>query len=276
MDHFTSAGIWGALAAAHDAAPALRLGTLVANGDLWNPSLLAREALLIDAMTDGQFELGVGAGWSKADYAAAGVTREPAAVRVARLAEAVQIFGQAFRGERVRFAGEHYRVDGGDPWPRRRDAVIPLLIGGGARPILEIAARHADVVSIHRNLEHGVSASWSEDLRNHGSFPDAVARRVGWVRDAAGDRFETLELHAIVLKAVVTDRRLEVANEIAGSHELPVDRILASPHYLIGTIDEIVDTLEERRSRWGITYWTLVPGNDLEAFAPVVGRLQGT
>jgi probable F420-dependent oxidoreductase len=274
MDHFSSGGIWGALVAAHEAAPSLRLGTLVANGDLWNPSLLAREALLVDALTDGRFELGVGAGWSVEDYQAAGVDRDPASERVERLAEAVQVFGQAFRGEAVRVNGAYYSIDGGQPWPRRDGAAIPLLVGGGARPILEIAAQYADIVSIHRNLEHGVAASWSDDLRDHGQYQDAVARRVAWVRSVAGERFPSLQLHAIVLRAEVTDRREEVARAIAESHALPVERLLASPHYLIGTVEEIVRDLLERRERWGISYWTLVPGNDLRAFAPVVETLQ--
>ena len=276
MDHLNSAGVWGPLVAAHEAAPSLRLGTVVLNGDLWNPSLVAREAATVDRLTDGALELGLGAGWDERDYRAVGVAREAPAVRIPRLAEALEILTAVFSGERLAFEGEHYRVDGGEPWPVPAQARLPILVGGGARPILELAARRADIVSIHRNLVGGVAASWSVEVDADGRFVDAVARRIGWVRDAAGPRFDALELHAIVLKAIVTPRRDEVAAALAEGHALSPEAILESPHYLVGTIDEIADVLAARRERWGISYWTIVAGNDLAAIAPVVERLTGT
>ena len=276
MDHLSSAGVWGPLVAAHEAAPSLRLGTVVLNGDLWNPSLLAREAATVDRLTDGALELGVGAGWDERDYRATGVEREAPTVRIPRLAEALEILRTVFAGEPLAFDGEHYHVDGGEPWPAPAQARLPILVGGGARPILELAGRRADIVSIHRNLVAGVAASWSQEVDGEGRFADAVARRIGWVRDAAGPRFETLELHAIVLKAIVTPRRDEVAATLAEGHALSPEAILESPHYLIGTVDQIAETLLARRERWGISYWTIVAGNDLEAFAPVARRLTGT
>lgn len=272
MDHFGASGIWGPLVAAHRAAPSLRVGTIVLNGDLWNPSLAAREAATVDMLTDGSLELGVGAGWSEADYHAAGVLRDPPATRIARLEEALQIMRLAFSGAPVRFEGSHYTVDGGEPWPAPVQAHLPILVGGGARPILELAGRHADIVSIHRNLQDGVAASWSDDL----SERDAVARRVRWVRNAAKGRFELLELHAIVLKAIVTTDRVGAAASVAAGHALAPEQILASPHFLIGTVDEISADLVARRERWGINYWTIVDGNDHEAFGPVARRLTGT
>jgi probable F420-dependent oxidoreductase len=275
MDHFNSGGIWGPLVLAHEVAPSLRLGTIVLNGDLWPPAIVAREAATVDRLTDGALELGIGAGWDLRDYAAAGLDRAPAKVRIARLAEAIRIIRSALAGEHVRFQGEHHSADGGEPWPRSAQERLPILVGGGARPILELAARTADIVSVHRNLEHGVAASWSADLDESGRFSRAVDERIGWVRDAAGERFDALELHAILLKAVVTDDRAGAAAQLAENHALPPESILASPHYLIGTVDEIVDDLVARRERWGISYWTLVAGNDLAGFAPVIARLAG-
>lgn len=275
MDHFTSAGIWGPLVAAHEAAPALRLGTLVLNGDLWNPAIVAREASTVDRLTDGSLELGLGAGWDVRDYTATGVSRSPAPIRVDRLAEAVQIIQSVFAGERLEFSGTHYTVDGGEPWPRPAQDRLPILLGGGARPVLELAARAADIVSVHRNLDSGLAASWSPELDETGRFSTAVDERISWVRDAAGGRFNSLELHAIILKAVITNDRDGAARDLAEHHTLPAEAILASPHYLLGTVDEIAGELVARRERWGISYWTLVAGNDLVAFAPVVERLAG-
>ena len=274
MDHFGASGIWGPLVAAHHAAPSLRLGTVVLNGDLWHPVLAAREASTVDLLTGGKLELGLGAGWSLDDYRAMGAEREPAPVRIARLEEAIEIYRRAFAGEPVSLDGEHYTVESG-AWPAPAQERVPLLIGGGARPILELAGRQADIVSVHRNLSDGMAKSWAPELGDHGGHPDEVSRRVAWVRDAAGERFDELELHAIVLKAIVTDRPAEVAAELAENHHLPPERLLESPHYLLGTVEEIAERLRERREHWGISYWTIVDGNDREAFGPVVRELTG-
>ncbi|MEA2682312.1 MAG: hypothetical protein QOK05_640 [Chloroflexota bacterium] len=275
-DHFrSSGGVFGSLIAAYDAAPSLRIGTAVLNNDFWLPSLLAREVITADVLSDGHMELGLGAGWDEPDYLAMGLERQPIGDRISKLEEAIQILRMAFAGEPVKFQGTYYNVDGGAPWPRPVQERLPLLIGGGGKRILELAARSADIVSIHRVLQAGVAASWVADAGEHGEHPDAMSERVSWVRAAAGDRFDSLQLHAILLKAVVTDRREEVALEV-GPPGFSAEAVLASPHFLIGSVDQMVSDLVERRERYGISYWTLVYGNDVNAFAPVVQRLAGT
>jgi len=275
-DHFgSSGGIWSSLVAAHDAAPDLRVGTLVLTNDFWNPSILAREAITADVLTDGALELGLGAGWAVEDYRATGIERGPAGERIERLDEALTILEQAFSGEHVRLSGAHHDVDGGAPWPGPVQEHIPILVGGGGKRILQLAARRADIVSIHRNLQRGIAESWQPEYADRGGFPDAVLERVSWIQEAAGERFEQLELHALILKVVVTDRRESEAAEIGRPNGLTAEQVLTSPHYLVGTIDQMVEDLLDRRERWGITYWTVVGGNDLTPVARVVEQLAG-
>ena len=274
-DHFhSSGGIFSALQAAYEAAPSLRVGTLVLNNDFWQPSLLAREAITADVMTGGAFELGIGAGWDEPDYRAMGVERRPPGERVERLAEAIHILRLAFSGRPVHFAGRHYTVDGGEPWPKPTQPRIPIVMGGGSPRVLALAGRDADIVSIHRNLQRGVAGSWDREKQERGEFADVVGERVGWVREAAGERFPELELNAIVLKAVFTKNRMDAAAELGRANNLPAERVLASPHYLVGEAEEMAEDLLRRRERWGISYWTLV-GGDVAAFAKVVSRLAG-
>jgi probable F420-dependent oxidoreductase len=274
VDHFgTSGGIFSSLVAAYEAAPSLRVGTLVANGDVWNPALLAREVVTADVLTDGGFELGLGAGWSESDYRAMGLERRPASERLEKLGEAIEILRQAFAGGPVQYDGRHYQVET-PTLPRPVQEHIPLVIGGGGRGILELAARHADIVSLHRKLQRGVAASWEGEAAGNGST-DRVAERVGWVKAAAGERFDRLQLHALLQKVVVTDRRREAAAELGRANGFGPDDVLASPHFLVGTVDEMAADLVDRRDRWGISYWTLVGGDSIEAFAPVVQRLSG-
>ena len=73
----------------------------------------------------------------------------------------------------------------------------------------------------------------------------------------------------------MTDRRREAAEELQKSWtQLSVDEILKAPYVLIRTVDEMVDALQARRNRWGISYFvTFEPF--LDALAPVVARLTG-
>ena len=272
IDHFgTSGGIFSSLVSAYHAAPSLRFGTLVLNADIWNPALVAREVVTADVLTDGRFELGLGAGWNDDDYRTVGLARASVEQRLDKLVEAIHVLRQFFAGGPVQHEGAYFTIEAG-ALPKPKQAGIPLLIGGGGRRILELAAREADIVSLHRRLDRGVAASW----RGEGATRDRVAERVGWVRDAAGARFAELELHALLQKVVVTDRRHEVAAELGGAHGLEAEDVLASPHFLVGTVDEMAADLVERRSRWGISYWTLVGADALDAFAPVVQRLAGS
>ncbi|HEX3508745.1 MAG TPA: LLM class F420-dependent oxidoreductase, partial [Candidatus Dormibacteraeota bacterium] len=61
---------------------------------------------------------------------------------------------------------------------------------------------------------------------------------------------------------------------MAGGVGVESKDILAMPHFLIGTVDEVVEDLQQRRERYGISY-VIVPGEAAEAFAPVVTRLTG-
>jgi hypothetical protein len=100
-----------------------------------------------------------------------------------------------------------------------------------------------------------------------------VAKKVAWIQSAAGDRFARITLHALILKVVVTTTRNDAIADLSRAQRLPEDHIRSSPHFLVGTTSQITEELRERRERWGISYWTLAPGNDIAGFAPVVEAL---
>src|ERR1700722_16083914 len=154
-------------------------------------------------------------------------------IRIDRLEESLQILDQAFSGRPVAFEGAYYSVNGGSAWPEPRQGHPPLLIGGGSQRVLSLAARRADIVSLHRNLQKGTAASWSLEK------PDSTTERVGWIRDAAGDRYSHRELRTMRQRVGVTDRRDDGAREIGEPNGLSADEVLNFPSYLIGTIDEM-------------------------------------
>jgi probable F420-dependent oxidoreductase len=261
------------LISAAEATTRLRVGTNVLNNDLRHPVLVAREAATIDRLTDGRLQLGLGAGHMKSEYDEAGLAYDAGATRVERLAEAVAIIKRLLQGGAVTVAGRHYRVTAHTihPGPVQQPHP-PLLIGGNGRRLLTLAAKEADIVGLSGITfrEGGTRADVS------GWTVAGVDERVRLVREAAGARYEQIEMSALVQRVVVTGQRREAAQELARRWtQLSADEILESPYVLVGTVDQIVDDLQARRRRWDISYYvTFEPY--MEAFAPVVARLTGT
>lgn len=261
-----------ALLAAADATTTLRVGTMVLANDYRHPVMLAKEAATLDVLTDGRFDLGIGAGWMTADYEAAGIPLDRPGVRVDRLEEALRVLRGAWAPEPFTFHGEHYRVtDLVVPPTPITPGGPPIVIGGGGERVLRLAAREADVVAVNVNLRAGVI----DERAFPDGTPEATDRKLGWIREAAGDRFERLELQVRVHLAMVTDDRTGVIEQLAPAFGLTPEQAAETPHALIGSVEEICDQLVERRERWGISQIGL-SHDQLDAFAPVVARLAGT
>jgi probable F420-dependent oxidoreductase len=259
-----------ALVAAADATRHLRVATAVLNNDFRHPVVLAREAATVDVLTGGRLQLGLGAGHMKAEYDQAGLTFDPGPTRIERLAEAVAIITGLLSGEPLTYTGRHYRVSGHTIHPRPVQIPHPpIFIGGNAPPLLALAARQADIVGLT-----GIA------FRRGGTAPDVsnwqaarVDEQVRLVREAAGERFDALELNALIQRVVVTDDRRRAAQELAQRWtQLSVEDVLATPFLLIGTVEQMAEDLRARRERWGLSYH-LVHEEALEALAPVIARL---
>src|SRR4030095_14221401 len=190
----------------------------------------------------------------------------------ARPAEAIFIIKGLLGGAEVNFAGQHYRVTRHriHPLPVQRPHP-PIIVGGNGPRLLALAAKEADIVNLT-----GIT------FTRGGTVPDmsgwraaAIDERMRVVREATGERFNRLVLSAQVQRVIVTDRRREAAEELRKSwKELSVDEILEAPYALIGSVDEMVESLHVRRERWGLSYFvTFEPY--LETLAPIVAKLTG-
>ena len=260
-----------ALTAAALATTRLRVGSLVFSNDFRHPVVLAKEAATLDVLSGGRFELGLGAGWLRAEYDQAGISFAAPGTRVERLEEAVTIVKGLLAGEGVTFTGRHYAIADleGRPAPVQRPHP-PILIGGGGQRTLSLAAREASIVGfVPRALKDGSGLDRAD-------FGEAALRqKIEWVRAAAGARFGSLELHALIQAVAVSDQRTQTVDQLASRFRVSRDLVLETPYVLLGTIDEICETVRQRRERYGISYLTVFE-RDMEAFAPVVARLAGT
>lgn len=261
-----------ALMAAADATTTLRVGSMVFCNDFRHPVALAKEAATLDVLSDGRFDLGLGAGWLRSDYQRAGITLDPPGVRIDRLAEAITVIKELLGDQPCSFSGRYYHLDGlsGTPKPLQRPHP-PIFIGGGGRRLLTLAARQADIVGLNPVMASGaVDASIGPD-----ATCAAVARKVAWIRQAAGARWDRLEIQTRVHAVIITEDRWKVAGDMAGLFGLTPEEALGSPHALCGTVSQIADDLVAWRERHGISVIGL-PLDALESLAPVVARLAGT
>ena len=261
-----------ALVAAAAATTRLRIGTLVLANDYRHPLLVAKEAATVDLLSGGRLELGLGAGWLARDYAESGIPHDPPSVRIERLEEGLAVVKGLLEGGRFSFAGRYYTVTDhpGTPLPVQRPRP-PILVGGGGRRILSLAGREADIVSVNFDLRSG----WIGTQLGVTATAEATAEKVGWVREAAADRFDGIELSYTAYLTMVTDDRDGVAAGLGYGFGLDADQVVAMPNFAIGTVAQIADELERRRDELGLSY-VVVGGECHEAMAPVVARLAGT
>jgi probable F420-dependent oxidoreductase len=261
-----------ALMSAADSTTSLRVGSLVFDNDYRHPAVLAKEMATLDLLSEGRFDLGIGAGWLRSDYDQAGIPFDPPGVRIERLEEGLKIIKGLLTGGTFSFVGKHYRISEleGLESPVQKPHP-PVLLGGGGRRMLGLAAREADIVNVNYDLREG---RISRKLAQTG-LAQVTDQKLDWIREAAGPRLQQIELSVFIFFATITDDREGVASAMAPAIGSETKDVLEVPHFLIGTCDQLVEDLQRRRDRYGISY-VVVPGEVAEDFAPVVQRLAGS
>jgi probable F420-dependent oxidoreductase len=265
--HFT---MGSGLTSIAEATRRLRVGMLVCDTDFRHPALLAKEAASLDVLTEGRFELGLGAGWMLSDYEQTGIPFGAPAVRFQRFSESLTILKGLFAEQPLSFQGRQFTIDGlqGLPKPVQKPH-MPLLLGAGGPRMLRLAAREADVVSVLMQSLPGGGLDWT--CASSAEFD----RKFATVREAAGERYATLEKNLLMQKTVITDGPPRVAAEdLSGAWGISPEDVLDTPLALIGSVDAAIEELQARRARWDVSY-VCVFADAMEAFGPVVARLAG-
>lgn len=271
-DHFGDQ--WGplvALTVAAEATSTLQIGALVFDNDYRHPVVLAKEIATLDLVSEGRAIFGLGAGWMRSDYEQSGLPYDEPAVRVDRFEEAVEVYTQLFREGTATFEGTHYSINGAVGEPRPTSGGPKLLIGGGGKRVLSHAARHADIVGVNPNLKSGAT----DQATAQSAVADMVDKRIGWIKDAAGERFDELELQMLTFIVQIGGNRKEMAEMMGPAMGISPEQAHDAPLALVGSVEEICDQLVERRERWGLNDW-VVHDAEFEAFGEIVARLAGT
>jgi probable F420-dependent oxidoreductase len=254
----------------------LRISAFVHNNDLRHPAVLAQELATLDVLSGGRLDVAIGAGWNEPEYRAIGIPFDPIRVRQARLAEAIAVIKGCFGEGAFSFTGDHYTITEYDAYPKPvQKPHPPFMIGGGGRTTLELAAREAQIVGLAPRILSGQrpdpdSITWA-----------ATEEKIGWVRAAAGDRFDDLSFNVYPSQWPIT-----VTDDLRGEARKVIDRmkertgremteqdVIESPHIFIGSIDRFVEKFQELRERLGINSFLV---GSLDELGPVVERLAGT
>lgn len=259
-----------ALATAAALTRRIRIGAYVFANDFRHPLILAREAATLDVLSGGRLELGLGAGWMRSDYRRLGLPYDRPGLRIARLEEALGLIKRLLSGEAVTHAGRFYRLEGArvGPGPIQRPHP-PIMLGGGGPRLLRMAAREAQIVGFAPQM----GTAGRPMLR--ATTEAALAERVAVVREAAGPRFNELELNVFVADAGVVGRgqplpaSLRTLLKSAGPAAIG-----GSPYLLYGTASQLRERVLRRRDRLGISAYG-IPAQAMEALAPIVEGLRG-
>jgi probable F420-dependent oxidoreductase len=235
-----------------------------------HPVVLAKELATVDFLSGGRLVAAIGAGWVTAEYDGLGIVQDRPSVRVARLAEVVEVMRAHWTCEPIDVHGDHVHVSGFAGAPKPVQVHIPLMIGGGAPKILGLAGRVADIVSLNFNNAAGKLGSSSVASATE----EQTLEKLRWVRDAAGDRFDDIELEIGAYFIAVTHDRQGAADALGGRFGVDGSAFLGHPHALIGSVEEICDTLIERRERLGISN-ICIAQRHMDEFAPIVQKLVG-
>jgi len=211
----------------------------------------------------------------RTDYEQAGMTYDRPGLRIDRLIESLEIIRGYWAPGPFDFASEHYTITGYDGHPKPwTESGPPIIIGGGGPRMLGVAAEHADIVGVTANLRAGeVGVDAIAD-----SMPAAYDRKLARLRECAGDRIDDLEISSLTMNTTITDDRDAALGFFAEMFNTSVDDVAQTPALLAGSVSEIVETLQERRERWGFNYVVVQQdgGQGMEQFPKVVAALAGT
>ncbi|CAB4550794.1 unannotated protein [freshwater metagenome] len=260
-----------ALMTAANVTTTLRVGALVWDNDYKHPAVLAKELATMDVLSDGRLELGIGAGWMISDYEQMGIPYDSAKIRIDRFVEGIKVIKGAMAQGPFSFSGEHYTITGYNGTPKPIQAPCPpILIGGGGKRVLSIAAREADIIGINATMSAGVVGPDAISTMTAA----AVDEKVDIVRVAAGARLADIEMNVRAFLVNITDDAAGAAAGIATMMGVEPKMVEETPFALVGPPSKLIEDLLARRERWGFSY-IIVGAEDIDSFAPVVSALNG-
>jgi len=240
-----------------EATKKIRIGHLVLCNLFRHPAITAQALMTLDRVSGGRLIAGLGTGWTETEFQMTGIPFPPIAERLRMLDEALACIISLWTNERTTFAGEFYKFDDAILWPKPvQQPRPPIVVGGGGKGLLRIAAKYADYVNLipdagkrgKISLEN-VKRMTDQSFRERADFVRQEAKRLGRNPDAI-HLSNFVFTHAITDSRDATRKTAEMLGPMLG--QTP-EGILGSPMSLIGTPDECVVELKRRAKEWGVS-----------------------
>jgi len=238
-----------------EATKKIRVGHLVLCNLFRHPSITAQSLMTLDQISNGRLLAGIGSGWTETEFRMSGIPFPPITERLRMLDEAIQVILSLWKNDRTTFDGEFYHLKDAILWPKPiQQPHPPIILGGGGKGLLRIAAKYADYINIipeagkrgHISMEV-VKRTNDKSFRDKVSFVREEAKRLGRKPDA-------VRISNFVFATIISDSKeatRKSAEMMAPMFQQTADDLLASPMLLIGTPDECIVELKRRAKDWG-------------------------
>lgn len=249
----------------------IRIGSKVILLPFHDPLRLAEDVAVADVASGGRIDLGLAAGYRRAELAGFGIDSSE---RGARMREGLDVLEKALSGEPFSHDGKFFRYGQVQVVPPPVQRPIPLWLGGRTRAAMRRAARYR----AHLALADFVVDSCIED---YAAYAEALAE----------EGLDVADFEVVAVASIFVDEDPERAWAIAGPHVLyqqnqyqqwfreagdrPSDDFepattladLRRGSVLVGTPADIAERLREFHARVPFTqfsFWCLLPGLPLD------------
>jgi probable F420-dependent oxidoreductase len=239
-----------------DATKKIRIGHLVLCNLFRHPAVTAQSLATLDHISNGRMIAGLGTGWTETEFQMTGIPFPPIGERLEMLDEALICIKSLWANERTTFEGKYYKFKDAILWPKPLQKNPPVMVGGGGKGLLRIAARHADYV----NLIAGAGKQGKISVDNIGKFDDESFRaKVNFVREEAqraGRNPDQIKFSNVTFFVSVADTAAaarQTAETMAPMFQMTPEAVMKSPVALIGTPEQLVVELKRRAHDWSIS-----------------------
>jgi probable F420-dependent oxidoreductase len=256
-------------AAVIEATKKIRVGHLVLCNLFRHPVITAQSLTTLDHLSGGRLIAGLGSGWTETEFKMTGIPFPPITERLRMLDEALTCIRSLWANERTTFDGEFYKLTDAILWPKPvQKPRPPIIVGGGGKGLLRIAAKHADYL----NIIPGAGKAGHISLANVKRLTDEAYReKVGFVREEAkrnGRSPDAVQISSFIFISMLTDSRdatRKTAEMMAPAFGQTPDALLQSPMTLIGTPEDCVIELKRRAKNWGVSQFIFTSLTDEQA-----------